>query len=73
VASKDVSINIIADIERYQREIGKIPGATDKQAFKAAVSLERRLTKAQAQAAKPPARCLALFRKRKPPDKRQSI
>jgi hypothetical protein len=52
MASRDISLNIVADIERYQRELAKLPGATDKRAFAAAVAMEKRLATAQANAAK---------------------
>ncbi len=50
--NRDVSLNIIADIQKYTRELAKIPGATDKSAFRAAVQMEKRLAKGQANAAK---------------------
>jgi hypothetical protein len=46
------SVQVAADIRRYQEELSKLPGFTDKQAAKAAVQLEKRITKAQEQAAK---------------------
>jgi len=33
---RDISMSIIADTRRYQAELAKIPGYTDKQAAKAA-------------------------------------
>ena len=51
-ANRDVALNIIADVRKYQSEFAKIPGTTDKQAAKAAAALERRLSKAQKEAAK---------------------
>lgn len=51
-ANRDVALNIIADIKKYQAELGKVPGLTEKQAAKAALSLQKELTKGQREAAK---------------------
>ncbi len=47
---RDISLNVVADISRYQQQFAKIPGYTDKQAAKAAQNLERRMSKAAARA-----------------------
>ena len=49
---RDVSLNVIADISKYQQQFSKIPGYTDKQAAKAAMALEKRMSKAAADSAR---------------------
>ncbi len=49
---RDISLNVIADISKYQQQFAKIPGYTDKQAAKAAQSLEKRMSKAAADSAR---------------------
>ena len=49
---RDISLNVVADISRYQQQFAKIPGYTDKQAAKAAQNLERRMSKAAADSAR---------------------
>lgn len=49
---RDISLNVIADISKYQQQFSKIPGYTDTQAAKAAQALERRMSKAAADTAK---------------------
>jgi hypothetical protein len=49
---RDVSLNVIADISKYQQQFAKIPGYTDKQAAKAAMALEKRMSKAAADSAR---------------------
>jgi len=52
MATRSYSLQVLADISKYQAEFAKIPGYTDKQAAKAAERLQRQMSKAQAQAAK---------------------
>lgn len=52
MASKDVALNIIADIADYQKGMAKIPGVTQKQAAAAAMRMQRELSKGQKKAAK---------------------
>ena len=47
-----VSMSVLADIKRYQAEIAKIPGYTDREAAKAATALEKRMNAANEKAAK---------------------
>ncbi len=49
---RDISLNVIADISKYQEQFAKIPGYTDKQAAKAAQALEKRMSKAAADSAR---------------------
>jgi len=49
---RDVSLNVLADISKYQQQFAKIPGYTDKQAAKAAERLEKRMSKAAADSAR---------------------
>lgn len=49
---RDVSLNVLADISKYQAQFAKIPGYTDKQAAKAAERLEKRMSKAAADSAR---------------------
>jgi hypothetical protein len=49
---RDISLNVIADISKYQQQFSQIPGYTDKQAAKAAQALEKRMSKAAANTAK---------------------
>lgn len=49
---RDISLNVIADISKYQQQFAKVPGFTDKQAAKAAASLEKRMSKAAADSAR---------------------
>lgn len=49
--SKNISLNVLADVRQYQQNIAKIPGITQREAARAAVALEKRLSKAQFQAA----------------------
>jgi hypothetical protein len=49
---RDISLNVIADISKYQQQFAQIPGYTDKQAAKAAQALEKRMSKAAANTAK---------------------
>lgn len=49
---RDISLNVIADVSKYQQQFAKIPGYTDKQAAKAAQALEKRMSKAAAATAK---------------------
>ena len=49
---RDISLNVIADISKYQQQFSKIPGYTDTQAAKAAQALEKRMSKAAADTAK---------------------
>jgi len=49
---RDISLNVIADISKYQQQFSKIPGYTDKQAAKAAMALEKRMSKAAADSAR---------------------
>jgi len=49
---RDISLNVIADISKYQQQFAKIPGYTDKQAAKAAMALEKRMSKAAADSAR---------------------
>ena len=51
MASKDVALNIIADIASYQKGMAKIPGVTQKQAASAALRMQRELSKGQKKAA----------------------
>ncbi len=46
------SVDIAADVKKYQREFARIPGMTDAAAAKAALALEKRLNKAQENAAR---------------------
>lgn len=41
---RDIELNVIARVEKYQRNMAKIPGMTDEAAAKAAVRFERRIT-----------------------------
>lgn len=49
---RDISLNVIADISKYQQQFSQIPGFTDKQAAKAAQALEKQMSKAAANTAK---------------------
>ena len=49
---RDISLNVIADISKYQQQFAQIPGFTDKQAAKAASALEKRMSKAAVNTAK---------------------
>ena len=49
---RDISLNVLADISKYQQQFAKIPGYTDKQAAKAAERLEKRMSKAAADSAR---------------------
>ena len=49
---RDISLNVIADISKYQQQFAQIPGFTDKQAAKAANALEKRMSKAAVNTAK---------------------
>ena len=49
---KDISLNVIADISKYQEQFAKIPGFTEKQAAKAAAALEKKMSKAAVNTAK---------------------
>jgi len=49
---RDISLNVIADISKYQQQFAKVPGFTDKQAAKAAEKLEKRMSKAAADSAR---------------------
>jgi hypothetical protein len=49
---RDISLNVIADISKYQQQFATIPGYTDKQAAKAASALEKRMSKAAVNTAK---------------------
>lgn len=51
-ANRDVALNILADIKKYQSELAKVPGLTEKQAAKAALQLQKQLSKGQKEAAK---------------------
>lgn len=57
---RDISLNVIADISKYQQQFAKIPGYTDKQAAKAASQLEKRMSKAAANTAKKATRAAEL-------------
>jgi len=50
------TVEVTADVARYQAELAKIPGMTDKEAAKAALKLQQRMEKAADQAAKQAAR-----------------
>lgn len=52
MASRDYALNIIGKVEKYQKELAKVPGMTDKAAARAAIQMEKRLNRAQSQAAK---------------------
>jgi hypothetical protein len=52
MADASYRLQVVGDIAQFQSEIAKIPGATDKAAFSAAVALQKRLDKAQQDAAK---------------------
>lgn len=43
---------VLADIRRYKSELAKMEGVTDREAFKAAVAMEKRLSRAQDKAAR---------------------
>jgi hypothetical protein len=48
----EYALDIIGRIDGLQRELGKVPGATDQAAFKAAVAIEKRLAAGAKAAAK---------------------
>lgn len=50
--SRDVRLNVIAETKRYQQEMAKIPGVTQREAARAAVKWEKELTKAAVASAK---------------------
>lgn len=50
--SKDISLNVLASVQGYAKELGKIPGITEKEAAKAAKALGAQLAKAEVQALK---------------------
>jgi hypothetical protein len=52
MADASYRLQVVGDIAQFQSEIAKIPGSTDKAAFSAAVALQKRLDKAQQDAAK---------------------
>ena len=56
---RDISLNVIADISKYQQQFSKIPGYTDKQAAKAAGALEKRMSKGAADSARAAERAAA--------------
>ena len=56
---KDISLNVIADISKYQEQFAKIPGFTEKQAAKAASALEKKMSKAAADSARSAERAAA--------------
>lgn len=56
---RDISLNVIADVSKYQQQFAKIPGYTDKQAAKAAERLEKRMSKAAADSARAAERAAA--------------
>ena len=56
---RDISLNVIADISKYQQQFAKIPGYTDKQAAKAAGALEKRMSKSAADSARAAERAAA--------------
>lgn len=47
--SKDISLNVLASVDHFAREMGKIPGITEKQAAAAAKALSGQLAKAEVQ------------------------
>jgi len=47
-----IELEVVAEIERYQREIAQIPGVTDKAAARAAIAFVKQQRKAQADAVK---------------------
>ena len=49
--SKEIRLSVIAETRKYQAEMAKIPGVTEKQAARAAIKFEREMSKAQAKAA----------------------
>lgn len=51
MATKNIALNVLADVRKYQQGMAQIPGITEKQAGAAARALEKRLSKAQFQAA----------------------
>jgi hypothetical protein len=52
MADASYRLQVVGDIAQFQSEIAKIPGSTDKAAFSAAIALQKRLDKAQQDAAK---------------------
>jgi hypothetical protein len=50
--SRDVSLNVVAKIEEYQKEVSKIPGVTQKQAARAAIQFGKQWQRGQIEAAK---------------------
>ena len=50
--SRDVRLNVIAETRKYQQEMSKIPGVTEREAARAAVKWEKELTKAAVAAAR---------------------
>jgi len=49
--SKEIRLSVIAETRKYQAEMAKIPGVTEKQAARAAIKFEKEMSKAQAKAA----------------------
>lgn len=49
--SKAIRLSVIAETKKYQAEMAKIPGVTEKQAARAALKFEKEMSKAQAKAA----------------------
>ena len=49
--SKEIRLSVIAETRKYQSEMAKIPGVTQKQAARAALKFEKEMSKAQAKAA----------------------
>lgn len=50
--NRSISLNVIADIKAYQREMAKLPGFTEKQAAASARKMEKHFITAQVKAAK---------------------
>lgn len=50
--SRDVRLNVIAETKRYQQELAKVPGFTEKQAARAAARWEKEFTRSAIEQAK---------------------
>lgn len=50
--TRDIRLNVIAEIREFQKEMAKVPGVTEKQAARAAVAFVKAQEKAQRDAAK---------------------
>lgn len=51
MATKNIALNVLANVQKYQKKMSELPGITEREAARAAVALEKRLSKAQFQAA----------------------